>query len=50
MGRLFRDFFPNNSLFFNLFDQAAKNATEMAVLLVTVMKSACPDQRELLFK
>ncbi len=50
MGRFFRDFFPNDSLFFNLFNQAAKNAAEMAGLLVTVMNSECPEERELLFK
>jgi predicted phosphate transport protein (TIGR00153 family) len=50
MGSLFRDFFPNNSLFFNLFDQAAKNNAEMAELLLTAVNSEIADERELLFK
>jgi len=50
MDSLFRDFFPNNALFFNLFDQAAKNSAEMAELLLTVVNSETADERELLFK
>jgi len=33
MGRLLTDFFPNDTLFFNLFDQVAGNAAGMAELL-----------------
>jgi len=50
MDSLFRDFFPNNALFFDLFDQATKNSAEMAELLLTVVNSETADERELLFK
>lgn len=50
MRRLFRDFFPNNSLFFNLFDQAAGNAAGMAELLAGFVNSDLAWERELLVK
>jgi hypothetical protein len=50
MSRLFRDFFPNNSLFFNLFDQAANNTAEMAELLTLAVNSESAEEREPLFR
>jgi predicted phosphate transport protein (TIGR00153 family) len=50
MRRLFRDFFANRALFFDLFDQAAKNMADMAGLLVTAVNTEQADERERLFK
>lgn len=50
MRGLFRDFFANRTLFFDLFDQAAKNMADMAVLLVTAVNTEQACERERLFK
>ena len=50
MGSLFRDFLTNGSLFFDLFDQAAKNTVEMATLLVSVVNTEMEDDRAPIFK
>lgn len=50
MDSIFRNFFTNRSLFFNLFDQAAKNATEMTDLLVNVINNQRIDDPAHIFK
>jgi len=50
MGGFFQNYFLNGAQFYNLFDQAAKNAVEMATLLVNVVNSDVTEERELLFK
>ena len=50
MGRFFQDYFLNGAQFYNLFDQAADNAVEMAGLLVNAVNSDSADDREVIFK
>jgi hypothetical protein len=50
MGSLFRNFSANRSLFFNLFDQAAKNVVEMASLLVSSVNNETKDDPEHTYK
>jgi uncharacterized protein len=50
MKALFRDFFSNESLFFNQFDLAAKNVAEMADILLRIVNTDCAEERETLFK
>ena len=50
MGSLIRDFFLNKILFFNLFDQSAKNTVEMATLLMTVVDCETACERASIFK
>jgi predicted phosphate transport protein (TIGR00153 family) len=50
MGRFFQDYFLNGAQFYNLFDIAAKNAAEMAKLLVTAVNIENPADREVIFK
>jgi predicted phosphate transport protein (TIGR00153 family) len=50
MGRLFRNYFSNRSLFYNLFDEAAKNMAEMAALLVKAVNTDITEEREAIFK
>jgi predicted phosphate transport protein (TIGR00153 family) len=50
MGNIFQDYFLNGAQFYNLFDQAADNAVEMAGLLVSAVNTALPEDREVIFK
>ncbi len=50
MGWLFRNYFSNRALFFNLFDEAAKNMVDMAALLVTAVNTDITEDREAIFK
>jgi len=50
MKVLFQDFFSHKAMFYDLFDQAAKNVAEMATLLVSVVNTERADERELIFK
>src|ERR1700759_4728513 len=50
MGWFLQDYFLNGAQFYNLFDQAAKNAVEMAELLVTAVNIEEPTERETYFK
>ena len=50
MKALFRDFFSNESLFFNQFDLAAKNVVEMASVLQRIVNTDRAEDREALFK
>jgi len=50
MRRLFNSFFLNGAQFYDLFDQAAKNAVAMAGLLVRAVNNESAEERELLFK
>jgi len=50
MGRFLHSYFLNGGQFYNLFDQAAKNAVEMATLLVTAVNTVDAAEREPLFK
>jgi predicted phosphate transport protein (TIGR00153 family) len=50
MAGLFRNYFSNRSLFYNLFDEAAKNMIEMANLLVTAVNTEYAEDREVIFK
>jgi len=50
MGNFFQDYFLNGAQFYNLFDQAADNAVQMAGLLVNVVNTALPEDREIIFK
>ena len=50
MGRFFQDYFLNGVQFYNLFDIAAKNAAEMAQLLVNAVNTELPADREVIFK
>jgi predicted phosphate transport protein (TIGR00153 family) len=49
MGSLFRNYLSNRALFFDLFDKAAKNAVEMATLLVSVINTGIAAERDLIF-
>jgi len=50
MSSFFQNYFLNGAQFFNLFDQAAKNAVEMAILLVNVVNIDEAAEREVVFK
>jgi predicted phosphate transport protein (TIGR00153 family) len=50
MGNFFQDYFLNGAQFYNLFDQAAENAVEMAGLLVKAVNTAQAEDREVIFK
>jgi len=50
MGWFLQDYFLNGAQFYNLFDQAAKNAVEMAELLVTAVNVEDAAERETYFK
>ncbi|HTH83370.1 MAG TPA: DUF47 family protein [Mucilaginibacter sp.] len=50
MVRYFRNFFSNRALFYNLFDESAKNMVEMAALLVTAVNIEEFEEREPIFK
>jgi predicted phosphate transport protein (TIGR00153 family) len=50
MRVLFRDFLSNRDLFFDQFDLAAKNAADMATLLVNIVNSGQGEERSVLFK
>lgn len=50
MGWFLRDYFLNGVQFYNLFDQAAKNAVEMAGLLVQAVNTEQVAGRETYFK
>jgi predicted phosphate transport protein (TIGR00153 family) len=50
MKVLFQDFLSHKAMFYDLFDQAAKNVAEMATLLVSVVNTERADERELIFK
>ncbi len=50
MAGILNNFFSNRSLFYNLFNGAAKNVTQMADLLVTVVNIENQYDREQLFK
>jgi len=50
MGRFFQGYFLNGAQFYNLFDIAAKNAVEMAELLVNAVNTDNAVEREVIFK
>jgi len=50
MGRLFQNFFTHRDLFFDLFDHAAKNVVDMAVLLVAFVNTGPTKDREAIYK
>jgi predicted phosphate transport protein (TIGR00153 family) len=50
MRVLFQDFLSNRGLFFDQLDLAAKNAADMATLLVGVTNTEQVDERDLLYK
>ena len=50
MRVLFQDFLSNRGLFFDQLDMAAKNAADMATLLVAVVNTEQADERSILFK
>ncbi|HVW12651.1 MAG TPA: DUF47 family protein [Mucilaginibacter sp.] len=50
MRNLFRDFFSHRELFYGLFNQAAKNITDMSVLLATLVSIREAGDREPLYK
>ncbi len=50
MRVLFQDFFSSRALFFDLFDQAAKNVVQMASLLLSVVNTPDAAQREIFVK
>jgi predicted phosphate transport protein (TIGR00153 family) len=50
MSSFFQNYFLNGAQFFNLFDQAAKNAVEMAQLLVNAVNINDATEREVIFK
>jgi predicted phosphate transport protein (TIGR00153 family) len=50
MSSFFQNYFLNGAQFFNLFDQAASNAVEMAQLLVNAVNIDAVDDREPIFK
>jgi len=50
MSRLFQQYFLNGAQFYNLFNQAAKNAVEMASLLVKVVNTDIVADREAVYK
>jgi predicted phosphate transport protein (TIGR00153 family) len=50
MAGIFNNYFSNRSLFYNLFNEAAKNMIDMANLLVIVVNTTEADEREPIFK
>ncbi|MEO8887296.1 MAG: DUF47 family protein [Mucilaginibacter sp.] len=50
MAGIFKHYFSNRSLFYNLFNEAAKNMIEMANLLLTVVNIEDEREREPVFK
>lgn len=50
MYRLFRNYFSGSSIFYNLFDESARNLVTMADLLVKGINTEMPDEREAIFK
>jgi len=50
MSGLFKNYFSNRSLFYNLFNDAAKNLTDMATLLTTVVNIDNEEERLPVFK
>jgi len=50
MAGIFKNYFSNRSLFYNLFNDAAKNMIDMANLLVTVVNTEDAGEREPIFK
>ncbi|WP_428330140.1 DUF47 domain-containing protein [Mucilaginibacter sp.] len=50
MRVLFQDFLSNKAIFFDLFDQAAKNVVEMATMLDTAVNTNTAAEREIIFK
>jgi len=50
MDSLFRNYLTNRSLFFNLFDMAAKNSVEMAGLLASAVNGKTNGERDAIFK
>jgi predicted phosphate transport protein (TIGR00153 family) len=50
MSSFFQNYFLNGAQFFNLFDQAASNAVEMAQLLVNAVNIDAVADREVIFK
>jgi len=50
MSSFFQNYFLNGAQFFNLFDQAAKNAVEMSQLLVNAVNINDAEEREVVFK
>lgn len=49
MSRLFRNYFSNRVTFYNLFDDAAENLVNMALLLTTVINTEEADDRESIY-
>jgi predicted phosphate transport protein (TIGR00153 family) len=50
MSGIFKNYFSNRSLFYNLFNEAAKNMINMANLLVKVVNTEDEEKREPIFK
>ena len=50
MAGIFKNYFSNRSLFYNLFNEAAKNMIDMAGLLVNVVNTGNEEEREPIFK
>jgi predicted phosphate transport protein (TIGR00153 family) len=50
MAGIFKNYFSNRSLFYNLFNEAAKNMIDMANLLVIVINTESEEAREPIFK
>jgi len=50
MAGIFKHYFSNRSLFYDLFNEAAKNMIDMAGLLVKTVNTANADAREQIFK
>ena len=50
MKMLFRDFLSNKTLFFDQFDNAAKNVVEMASMLHVIVNTAAACEREVITK
>ena len=49
MADFLKNYFTNKSLFYNLFNSAARNLIEMSNLLVKVVNTACEKEREPIF-
>jgi len=50
MAGIFKNYFSNRLLFYDLFNEAAKNMTDMANLLVTVVNTTDEEEREPIFR
>ncbi|MBS1527939.1 MAG: DUF47 family protein [Bacteroidetes bacterium] len=50
MRNLFSDFFSHRKLFYSLFNQAAKNITDMSALLIALVSTCTARDREPLYK